>query len=107
MAKNTTVKASSTPEDVRICYFISGEEYVEGKGYRAAIITENQPGYRLTGTWPHKGKRGEVMPYFWGRSLKKANEVAKEMNRRMGLSPEDVAKIVSSSMHGPQAVKPR
>lgn len=83
----------------RMCYFIADDAlYVEDKGYRASIVIENQAGHRPTGNWPYSGKVGEVMPYFWGRSLKHAQDTAAEMNRRLGLSKSDVTKIVLSSM---------
>lgn len=86
------------PTSGRFCYYVPADSYIKGHGYRASIVFENEDGHRPTGTWPYEGKRGQTMPYFWGHDLKDAEVVADEMNRRLGLSQEDVNEIINSSM---------
>lgn len=93
---DTTTAQGDADENARMCYFIPDDAYVEGRGYRAAIVTEGEPGYRLTGTWPNDGTG--VMPYFWGHDLEKAQVIAAEQNAALGLSKRDVNVIILSSM---------
>ena len=82
----------------RTCYYIPVDGYIEGEGFRVAVVTENEPGYRQTGTWPYTGARGETRPYFWGHDYNDACAIAREQNKKLGLSEEDVIKIIASSM---------
>lgn len=87
--------ASNEP---RRCYFIPADAYVEGYGFRVAIVTEDEPGYALTGTWPYSGKPGETMPYFWGHEYAAACEAAEQQNAKLGLTPQDTDAILCSSI---------
>jgi hypothetical protein len=82
----------------RICYYIPEDAFVEGQGYRVSIVTENEPGHAPTGTWPYEGKPGQTLPYFWGNDLSVAREIAHRQNLKLGLTAEDVNKIVTSSI---------
>jgi hypothetical protein len=92
----------------RMCWYIPRDSFVEGRGYRVAIVTENTAGYALTGTWPYTGAPGESLPYFWGNrgesivdndeNYKDACATAASLNKRQGLSDKDVMKIIASSM---------
>jgi hypothetical protein len=92
----------------QLCYYIPRDSFIEGRGYRVAVVTEDEPGYMLTGTWPYTGKGGETLPYFWGKrdepdsdaNYKLACESAAQMNVRMGLDDKAVMKIIASSMGG-------
>lgn len=89
---------ASEAKSPRRCYFIPADAYVEGHGFRVALVTEDEPGYVLTGTWPYTGKSGETMPYFWGHEYAAACEVAEQQNVKMGLTPADVNAILCSSL---------
>ncbi len=80
----------------RMCYYVPATAYVEGKGFRASVVVEGQPGHHPTGVWPYDVKH--PLPYFWGHDYDKACEIATEMNKRMGLSKEDENHIIASSM---------
>lgn len=90
-------------EEGRFCYFIPMGSFIHGRGWRVSIVRENESGHFPTGSWPYSGRPGETLPYFWGdpdnpNDLESAEEVCSKMNERMGLSKQDVVKIVSSSM---------
>lgn len=69
--------------------------------FRVCVVTEDEPGYQPTG---HGKGDAEVVPWYW-------DEVTcEQMNReRFGLEPEEVNKIVVSSMfyHGPKTAANR
>lgn len=79
-------------------YYIhdDGSGFVEGHGYRAAVVTAGEDGYRWTGEWPNDGTG--VMPYFWGPTLRDAKAQADRLNERQGISPEVASIIVARSM---------
>ena len=83
----------------RICY-IPADGYIEDRGFRVSVVTEDELGHCPTGDWPYEGKRGQKLPYFWGHDFKGAEEVAREQNTKLGLSERDVFDIVTSSMIG-------
>jgi hypothetical protein len=93
-------------ETKRLCYYIPRDSYIEGRGYRVAVVTEREPGYCMTGTWPYTGGVGETLPYFWGKrdepdsnaNYNTACDAAAFQNERMGHSEKDVAAIIASSM---------
>jgi hypothetical protein len=73
--------------DKRIAFFVS-EVRVNGKGeYNALIAVEGESGFYPT-------------EWFWGADFKLAEECADDRNKRLGLSREDAAKIVCSTMRG-------
>ncbi len=74
-------------KEKRIAFFVS-EVRVNGKGeYNALIAVEGESGFYPT-------------EWFWGKDFKLAEECADDRNKRLGLSREDVAKIVCSTMRG-------
>lgn len=84
------------PTDQRMCYFIPTDGYIENEGWRPSIVTEGVPGHRPIGTWPPDVNAPR--PYFWGHDYVDAVASAKRQNDRLGLSDNDVAEIVASSM---------
>jgi hypothetical protein len=72
--------------------------YVPGHGFRVAIVLAGEDGYRLTGTWPYSGLPGQVMPWFWGHDLARAQEIAAEHNARAGISSHAASLVVARSM---------
>lgn len=81
----------------RLCYVVLETEHVDGQGYRAAVVEENEEGYRLTGNWPYEAKPGQKRPYFWGPTFAEAQAAADRQNEILGHSKADVFKIVTSS----------
>jgi hypothetical protein len=60
--------------------------------FRACVVFENEPGYHHTGN-EDRGQR----PWYW------TEEACAAQNARLGLKPEDVARIVASSMNPKKA----
>lgn len=82
----------------RFCYYVPESGYIEGEGYRASMVVEGEAGHHPTGTWPYHGEEGEIMPWFWGKTLEEAREVARQQNERIGLTEREADLIVASSM---------
>ena len=82
----------------RLCYYIPADAFVEGHGFRVSIVFEGEDGHRPTGTWPYTGAPGEKMPWFWGNDFETAKGAAAQANANLGLSPDDVADIINSSI---------
>lgn len=82
----------------RLVYYIPPDSYVEGHGYRVSIVVEGEDGYRPTGNWPYTGAPSQTVPYFWGHDFDHACAIAERENAKLGLTPEDVLSIVSSSI---------
>lgn len=96
MGKNAT-------KSVALCAFVDETMFVDGEGYRVAIVREGEPGYHPTGTWPYTGAPDETRPWFWGRtkdgfSIDAAREQVDEYNERLGVSRKRAFEIVASSM---------
>ncbi|MFA5376721.1 MAG: hypothetical protein WC455_13315 [Dehalococcoidia bacterium] len=69
----------------RIAFFVM-ETRTDNKGeYVALIAVEDESGFHIT-------------DWSWGSDFKQAQEIANERNTRLGLSKEDAAKIVCSTM---------
>lgn len=79
-------------------YFVmpDGSSYIEGRGYRVAIVIAGEDGFRWTGRWPNDGTG--VMPYFWGPTLAAAQRRAAKQNARIGITEEEATLIVLRSM---------
>lgn len=80
------------------CYYIPADGYVEGEGYRVSVVIEGEPGHRPTGSHPYTGHPRETRPYFWGHDYETACEIAREQNKLLGLTEDDVTQIIASSM---------
>ena len=92
----TLLRQHPAPKVARTCYYIPSDGYVEGEGWRVAIVIEGQPGYRPTGDWPCSA--AAVRPYFFGHDYQRAQFRVDDVNEWSGLSEADVAAIVLSSM---------
>jgi hypothetical protein len=95
LARVQAFEAKGTP-----VYYIPDDDssYVEEEGFRVAIVIAGDAGYRLTGDWPYNGGVDQKRPYFWGHDLKAAQKTAAQENRRMGVSEEEAALIISRAM---------
>ena len=82
----------------RFCYYIPADAYVEGQGFRASVVFENESGHCPTGDWPYTGEPGQKMPYFWGHDYEDAKQICIGENARMDIDEEGMLDIVASSM---------
>jgi hypothetical protein len=82
----------------RFCYFVPVDGRIDGCGFRASIVIENTAGHFPTGVWPFDGRHGQTRPLFFGPLLEDAQRAVAELNLKLGLTTQDVLKIVTSSM---------
>jgi hypothetical protein len=76
----------------RYCFWIPPSPH-DDSGYVPAMITEGKPGYTLM-----QGSGESAEPWYWGQTRQEALAIAAEANLRLGLSDEDVADIIASSL---------
>ena len=72
-------------EGKRWCYALVDEEKDDDGNYVPVIIVENNPGYITT-------------DYNWGKDLTKAQEIADDMNRKIGITPKEAVRLIFTSM---------
>ena len=90
----TTSKKTSNGNGPRECFAII-ESSKDEHGYIPVLVTENDPGYApMTG-------RGECSaPWYWGKTIERAQEVCDRQNKqRYGISRQTAARIIASSMN--------
>ena len=82
----------STPEP-RQCYYISVRQYDE-HGFIPSLVTENEAGHR-----PMTGRGNGAAPWYWGKTLDRAEEVCARVNlQRFGINQDTAERIVASSI---------
>lgn len=74
------------------CYYTSGTEFDEGRGYVPSIVFQDEAGH-----YPLRGSQSDQLPYYWGMTLDEAREACDAANEARGLSAEDVDAIMLSS----------
>jgi len=81
--------------DKRWCFYVNpSQDFKKQGGYVPSIVYENTPGH-----FPLEGKKGtSELPWFWGSTLKEAQNNCSEANKDLGLNEEDINKIIISSM---------
>ena len=77
----------------RKCFYIPDDQFDEN-GYIPSLVTEGEPGHA-----PLKGNGAHASPWYWGKTYEEAMTVCVKENERLGISPEDAARIVLSSMN--------
>lgn len=77
----------------RQCFYIPADAHVDGKGFVPSLVTEGEPGHA-----PLVGSGAFAQPYYWGDTYDKAKATAETENTKLGLTPDDVAEIIISSM---------
>lgn len=82
----------------RMAYYVCATMYVKGYGYRPSIVVEGVAGHHPTGDDDWETNPSARRPYFWGPTLKDAEDTCAYMNERVGLSAQDVLTIIRSSM---------
>lgn len=81
------------PSTPRQCFWIPAEPYDE-RGWVPSLVTEGEPGHQ-----PLTGHGAQAQPWFWGHTYDEARKAAERENAQtFGLSPEDAAAIVASSV---------
>lgn len=89
--------SESKSEGKRIVVFVN-EQCLEEEGYRPRMVVEGESGYRMQGDDDWKTNPMSRKPWFWGHDLALAQKVADDQNARMGLTPEEAARIITASM---------
>ncbi len=107
MPHRTETRTQQLLNERRFVYYISPiGAFVPGKGFRVAIVIEGEPGYTLTGGGDSKSPDYKE-PWYWGMTYKEAEQIAAEMNAKLGYTEREVWQIVNSSMFpkGKRSVK--
>ena len=82
-------------EGKRFAYTIVVESTDKDGNYIPCVAIEGERGYR-----PLSGRGRCSAPWTWGKDYNKANEIADDLNKKMGLSKMEALKIVGSTMFG-------
>ena len=84
----------------RFCYYVPADQDPAAHGgYVPSAVIENEPGHH-----PMTGDPAICQaPWVWGRDLAGAEKIAADFNTRLGLSADDVAHIIASSMRASNA----
>ncbi len=69
------------------------DELENGMHYIPCAIYENEAGYR-----PMRGNGPYALPWYWGSTHEECLKRCDEYNAMLGLTPEDVREIITSSM---------
>ena len=79
----------------RFCYYVNPvQDPKTYGGFVPSAVWENESGHN-----PMVGRGDHAAPWIWGETLADAEAVADKINHEdLGLSPRDVAKIISRSM---------
>ena len=76
----------------RTCFYIPPDQHDEN-GWIPSVVTEGEPGHApLTGNGPC------ASPWYWGKTLAEAQGTAAVENARLGLTRDEVASIIASSL---------
>ena len=76
-----------------MCFYIDPEEFDEGYGFVPCVALEG----RLGRYGVQRGNDPFVSPWYWGKTLDKAQQITRQANEEKGLSPEDVRQIMESA----------
>ena len=77
------------------CYYVSPtQDPSEHGGWVPSVVYEDDDGY-----YPLTGDLKKLQaPWVWGDTRAQAEKIAEQENRKLGLTPHNVALIISSSM---------
>ncbi len=79
----------------RQCFVILATQCDE-HGYIPSLVVENEAGHS-----PMTGRGEFATPWYWGKTLDRAEAVCARFNKdRYGISEDTAWRIVASSMHG-------
>lgn len=76
----------------RRCYYVD-ETMKSPNGYIPAIVVEGESGFT-----PCVGSGEQSQPWYWGHNFVDARRLAAEANKKLGLTPQDVTAILTSSI---------
>lgn len=81
--------------DKRFCYYVvETQDASEHGGFVPSLVIEGEEGHS-----PMVGDSSKLQaPWVWGDTLAQAQEIAGVFNKRLGLTIQDVDRIVASSM---------
>lgn len=85
--------APKLPVGKKWCWYISPDQFVEGKGYIPCQVYEDSPGY-----YPMSGSNPFQEPWYWGQTIVEARQVVIRANAERGIDAEEADRIVLSSM---------
>ncbi len=78
----------------RECFYISPLQFDEGRGFVPSLVVENEAGHS-----PMRGRSDAQEPWYWGKTLERAEAVCDRVNlKRYNISRKTAARIVASSM---------
>ena len=77
----------------RFCYYVDPTQARRPEGFIPSAVFEDDPGH-----YPMLGNGPGSAPWYWGETIEEAKEACREENDRLGLSEQDVADIIASSM---------
>ncbi len=79
--------------DARQCFAIL-ETQQDDHGYIPSLVTENEPGHA-----PMTGRGEDAVPWYWGKTRERAQQVCDRINRdRYNISPKTALRILASSI---------
>ncbi len=76
----------------RTAFFIPADQFDEN-GFIPSLVTEGEPGHA-----PMRGNGPLASPWYWGKTYEDAKRVCDQQNAEMGLTTDDVAVIIGSSI---------
>jgi len=79
-------------ETGKYCYGVF-ESSKDENGYIPGLVIENESGY-----YPMVGKGEGAAPWYWGKTLEHAQQIADKVNAEMGIDKKRSAEIIASSM---------
>lgn len=77
----------------RWCYYVPSSSNYDGNGFVPSLVVEG-----VAGHVPMMGRGEAAQPWYWGNTLDEAQRTCAVANARLGLTPEECAAIVASSM---------
>lgn len=80
-------------EGKRWCYWQDMDEH-DKNGYIPSVVTEGEAGHSPLRGDPDKHQT----PWYWGKTYEEAKRICAQQNERMGISEQDAADIVASSI---------
>lgn len=77
----------------RWCYYVPPDSNYDGHGFVPSLVVEG-----VAGHVPMTGQGEHAQPWYWGKTYEEAQATCAHVNRERGLTAEEEAEIVTSSM---------
>jgi hypothetical protein len=78
----------------KFCYVVMPTQR-DKNGFIPSMVKEGEMGH-----YPMMGKGECASPWYWGKTLKEAEEICKEANKKLGLTDKEVEELTLYSMFG-------